>query len=637
MRTNRILAALMSAAMLTAAAAAMPVQAESSAALYGREESYPSGFYLQNIKNTLYRQVDAYIADGEVLAALEGFRGESAMLYCTEDTPDYGYWLPNNKRIPLTEVFVVDQLGSSVTAVIGDCYGADFSVEAIQAVAEACFDDSYRITITENAENGQITCKVWDVQCREEMIAAGQSFYEALTAEYTLYTCEYLLSSLRIHRIFCAGAFYALEQYPDAKAELEAFAAAYAPDWYVAEYEGFVQLTPTDHTVDNAGHLAMAAAVHEQLGYEMYIESRNRYYGYSLRDSNTLIHYITENVQPTELSAMTLSDYTLWQGDDAFLIRPQGAENVPLYVTDAYIEKLDGSMYSSANLVAGAPTEHIISNGCMTYAGTPYESDSVTMKRIEDIARSIFDDTYIIENEAAGVIPLCNHLVIRDPLMRDDITEKAMALCKALAQEHNFRSMTCWEGVFSVTGLQPSQETCLPDSFASYRYEAFPDAAEALTAFAEAYAPDWYVRELTAQDASGALVPVGAYLCPKTTDALRPYGTVSQQLDMAQLVYETLGYRVAAVAGRNTPYLEEAAHDISGTVERTYAGDADLSGKVDTTDAISALQSYVDVDLLGNAGELTQLRRKLVDCNGDGTVTPEDVIDILRIYTAGLG
>ena len=40
MRTNRILAALMSAAMLTAAAAAMPVQAESSAALYGREESY---------------------------------------------------------------------------------------------------------------------------------------------------------------------------------------------------------------------------------------------------------------------------------------------------------------------------------------------------------------------------------------------------------------------------------------------------------------------------------------------------------------------------------------------------------------------------------------------------------------------
>jgi len=28
---------------------------------------------------------------------------------------------------------------------------------------------------------------------------------------------------------------------------------------------------------------------------------------------------------------------------------------------------------------------------------------------------------------------------------------------------------------------------------------------------------------------------------------------------------------------------------------------------VDTTDAISALQSYVDVDLLGNAGELTQL------------------------------
>ncbi len=637
MRTNRILAALMSAAMLSAAGAVMPVQAESSAALYGREETYPDSLYLLNIKNTLYRQADADIADGEVLAALEGFRGDTAKLYCTEDTPVYEYWQTQNKRISLQEVFVVDQLGSSVTAVIGDRYGADFSVEAIQAAAEACFDDSYRITVTESAENGQITCKVWDLQCREEMIAAGQSLYEALTAEYTLKSCEYLYSGLRFHRIFCAGAFYALERYPDAKAELEAFAAAYAPDWYVAEYDGFVQLTPTDHTVDNAGHIAMAAAVHEQLGYEMYIEARNQYYNHTLRDSENLINYITENVPTVELSALILSDYTLRQGDDAFLIRPQGAENVPLYVTDAYIEQLDGSMYSSANLVAGAPTGHIISNGCMTYAGDPYESDSVTMARVEAIARSVFDDTYVIENEAAEVIPLCNHLVIRDPLMRDDIAKKAMALCKALAQEHDFRSMTCWEGVFSSVGLQPSQETCLPDSFASYRYAAFPDAAEALTAFAEAYAPDWYVRELTAQDASGAWVPVGAYLCPKTTDALRPYGTVSQQLDMAQLVYEALGYQVAAVEGTQVPYLAEAVHDITALLANAYAGDADLSGKVDTTDAISALQSYVDVELLGNAGELTLLRRKLVDCNDDGTVTPEDVIDILRIYTAGLG
>lgn len=632
-------AALLSAVMLLSTGTVMPVQAESIPPLAQPEDGFVERLKPYTGANTVYLQGDSSFADSTVVTSLPELSGNTTMLYSAKLTPNYDYAVQNNNRFALSEVYVADQLGSTITATLGDRYGADFSAAAIQAVAERCFDDSYTVIITENTNLNRITCEIRDPQCRAEMRALGQAFYEALSEAYTIYNCDYSQTTLRFHEIFCAGAFYSLEQYPNAKAELETFAETYAPEWYVAEYDGFVQLIPTDHTVNDLGNLAMARTVYEQLGYEMYVEYKGSAYSYRCTISDTQMSFISENVDFLALNALTPADYTLWQGDDAFLIRPEGAATQPLYVTDAYIGigtiNLQAPLYDAANLLAVVPSYHVISNGCMT-ANDPNETESETLAKVDAIVRSIFDDTYEIENMVAAISPICNHLVIRDPLMRDDIAEMAYQLCVALSEEFDFSGMVCREGSYSGYALQPSLETCMSGSFASYRYTAFPDAAEALTTFAETYAPDWYVREVKEKNTSGEWVPAGAYLCPKDADALRPYGTLAQQLDMAQLVYETLGYRVAATTSGNYPNLAEASHDIAATVKKDYAGDADMNGKVDTADAITVLQAYADTQLLGNDDALTTLRRQLADMDGDGVITTADAIGILAQYAESL-
>ncbi len=62
-------------------------------------------------------------------------------------------------------------------------------------------------------------------------------------------------------------------------------------------------------------------------------------------------------------------------------------------------------------------------------------------------------------------------------------------------------------------------------------------------------------------------------------------------------------------------------------------GDADLSGVIETNDAIIALQEY-NASILQMPTDHTEVQRICADIDGDGIIQTKDAIGILRYYTA---
>ncbi len=641
---KRLIAMLLSAVMLGAATPTV-IAAEDAVLL---PILSPTDVFQDEKVGSLYRAVDAVCADRAVISALPDRTQNTAMLYYYPWTPDYEFAFENDQLFRLQEVYVRDALGSSMDVTVGYRYGAALSEEAILAVADSFFDDSYTVAVIENAEMQLMRCTVQDPLCRQETYELAKDFYTALTQTYTVWNFDYVQCLIRRHRIYCYGPCYSLTTYPNAVEDLTAFAAEYATDWSVRSVGGYAQLTPATN-VDDGGNLDMAKLIYDTIGYEMYVKP----FGNPETEQLNCMDIRTEMTATIDRYATNLNDYTLITDNVDFLALPEGSEGFPLYVSDAVFsdqvgyrydspDSTQGKQYYSAyyaneNVLIDKASYHQIVVDCTQINN--YDGDaSADLALYEGIVNSIFDDTYIIQHDAVNIIPYCHHLNILDPLLREDTEEKAQQLCEALSEYYNFRTVNYYENCNTCDRISPSQETCLPWSFVSYRYEAFPNAYADLQGFVEAYAPDWYLQEFVRENDEGIWEAVGVFLCPKNGTSIRPYGEPSEQLAMAKQIYDVLGYRVAATVASTQFISYGEEHDTAAAVIAAHSGDTDFNGRVDSADAVNVLRSYVEISLLESAApSLPYLRRMAGDMDQNGTLTPDDAIVILKQYASDLG
>ena len=69
----------------------------------------------------------------------------------------------------------------------------------------------------------------------------------------------------------------------------------------------------------------------------------------------------------------------------------------------------------------------------------------------------------------------------------------------------------------------------------------------------------------------------------------------------------------------------------------TASGDATLDGTVDSTDALIALQEYVQVSVMEEAATLSYTQNLAADVDGDGVISAEDALAILSLYVSSMG
>lgn len=642
---KRTISLALCAALLSGMTAISPASAASIAPIDSPEAAFPKE--LLYWKSAGFEWLDAAgmasCMDQETLAALPDASDWQMAIYCSDDTPNYEYAAKNNMRFPLNAIYVADNTGSMIEITAGDRYHTALSADVLQTMVSAYYDSSYEITVAQ--EGDRYSCVIRDPDCRPEAFDAAQALYAALCETYAVFECIYTQSVLQVHRVFCAGAYYDLNKYPDAAEALTAFAAEYAPDWTPVVLGSFVQLTPSDAETDNAANLEMAQLVYETLGYEIYIEYMNDTITSVLdqRDAVNRVNLVTADLDYVTSYDLEMANYAPVESS-GFLLLPEEMADDTIYFTDDVIFFADDTvvrsrdaLYDTMNFMAYHPEKHVFNIGCMSTID-PNADPQETQAAVYALIDEYFDDTYTVEGYVVETAPPCYHFTITDPLMRAETYGKAYALSVELSRRYN-TMLRYFSDNGKASHLAPSPETCMDDSFASYRYTAFPNALEELTAFTEEYAPDWYVEEVSEQNEAGEWVAAGVRLCPKNASANRPYGTPGEQASVAQLVYEVLGYQVGCTVSTfsSASSFSEFNVDLREQVAADYLGDVTLDGSIDSTDALETLQSYVAVSVMLQRSSITTTQRVCADIDGDGVVSADDALAILSLYVSSMG
>ena len=342
--------------------------------------------------------------------------------------------------------------------------------------------------------------------------------------------------------------------------------------------------------------------------------------------------FSTEDVAPSEFTYYTGTYNTFWEDSDLISWKYDKSTRTLTFSGT-------GSMVDKENNYASRVWKHILSEDCII-------QNVVFEEGITDLG---YIDTTLFELSCWSnydKVPMTNRTVsIPESVPEANLTASLLANCtyKVLYGSEAYRYFSYHSYKYVVTDIaknplwETSGSTIFANNKATWEYDyqsgvmtisggIFNLMSTPVLGPRNAYVLNADV--VVPDDPSSTELGYNAYMrdflsrkapiyCYKNSDFAEKYDLFIQQFQayMETLSEEELEYLNTDCLNANIIFLDE---------ETSFVGDANLDGKVDVTDAVLLNK------VANGSVTLNDLQRKNMDCNGDGTISVEDGLALLR-------
>ncbi len=315
---KKIISVIASIVLLTSAATASVSAGETYAALPAQLGE------LHLVEGADFLVDDIVAADAESLSyglQAETPKGIYITQFCPTGCVDYTV---GTRTYPMHGTYLAENNGCLISFTLQD-----------QTTAKTYADESFTALL---GENYKIIAPDSDTQYHgiiikdapEKAKAVADAVYAWAIADHVVAEFSFSEAYISKHEISFSGPLYAVDAYPDAEAELTAFAAEYASDWTVTANSSYCQLRPTVAETDHFQLMDMVKLVYDKLGYMPYYAM--------LEDATTEEAWGTVNYAPNLGDINTDGKMTI---SDAIMLSRYVAEDTTVPITDAGIAVAD--------------------------------------------------------------------------------------------------------------------------------------------------------------------------------------------------------------------------------------------------------------------------------------------------------